>query len=571
MKVKRIVLSIMTVAILLSQLSGCSVTSADELADMIADGENITIEVTLPSWSKLDEVDIIDKSWISLDQLTTYQEFREDFDKLFNINTVTTSVGNTKQGSIYTISYQGKDVQCGNSTMRDAFRNKAFDKYFNDESVRTNLSSFADKAYTDVESTDSVAITSTLNAYFNLLSESENDPTYEATLSLTRDEFYTLVCKAGTQVGTITPATSDFKATVINSTHSDYNYAMASKAWLSYEDGSLNSENISKPISKLEALYLIVNTYFPDKVKALEVTSKDTAYGFKDAGDLATTIGVNSDGASRSKSGNLLAYMLKNPKAGLSEDMFKVIKVAEGLDLLRNIKNKDLTQSITKDEAMQLLINTYESENKQYGYLTTTEYPEYEVVDNKVVHTYTSEQEAIFKQVKSEIDKTVDPNNPLSVLDGLSRGRDLIDGYISSGKLPEGSDEVYVDWLHDQTDVSSDATVPASSTATVPDSSDTTTKDTTSGNTATTTTPKSSSSTGKTSSSNSNTGKSQQTYSDEDLPEGMRPGFYDDGDDSNVSDILTDETGTPEQLEEQQRQWDEQARLHPIPPDTHFN
>ena len=86
MKVKRVVLSIVTVAILLSQLSGCSVTSADELADMIADGESITIEVTLPSWSKLDEVDIVVKGWKPLDQVTTYTGFREDFDKLFRIN-----------------------------------------------------------------------------------------------------------------------------------------------------------------------------------------------------------------------------------------------------------------------------------------------------------------------------------------------------------------------------------------------------------------------------------------------------------------------------------------------------
>ena len=545
MKVKRVVLSIVTVAILLSQLSGCSVTSADELADMIADGESITIEVTLPSWSKLDEVDIVDKGWKPLDQVTTYTGFREDFDKLFRINRVTTSAGNTKQGSIYTISFQGKEVQCGNSTMRDAFRNNTFDKYFNDPSVRNNLSSLAEKAYTDVESTDSSAITSTLNAYFNLLSESENDPTYEATLSLTRDEFYTLVCKAGTQVGTLSTAPATFKSSVINSTHSDYIYAMCPKAMLFCEDGSLNSENISKPISKLEALYLLVNAYFHDKVNEIKAVDKDTAYGYKDAGDLAATIGINSETASKSKELNLLAYELKNPSKRLDESIFKYIKIAENLDLLRNIDEKDLTQSITKDEAMQLLINTYESENKQYGYLTKTEYPEYEVVDNNIVRTYTPEQEAIFKQVKSEIDKTVDVNNPLSVLDWLSRGRDIIiNNYISSGKLPEGSDQVYVDWLHDHPD--SSESVPASSDTTVPDT--TTKKDSTTTKTPTTpTTPKSSSSTGKTTSSNSNTGKSQQNYSDEDLPEGMRPGGTDGGEDVTITGILD------------------------VPPDTHFN
>lgn len=545
MKVKRVVLSIVTVAILLSQLSGCSVTSADELADMIADGESITIEVTLPSWSKLDEVDIVDKGWKSLDQVTTYTGFREDFDKLFRINRVTTSAGNTKQGSIYTIQYQSHEVQCGNSTMRDAFRNNTFDKYFNDPSVRNNLSSLAEKAYTDVESTDSSAITSTLNAYFNLLSESENDPTYEATLSLTRDEFYTLVCKAGTQVGTLSTAPATFKSSVINSTHSDYIYAMCPKAMLSYEDGSLNSENISKPISKLEALYLLVNAYFHDKVNEIKAVDKDTAYGYKDAGDLASTIGINSETASKSKELNLLAYELKNPSKRLDESIFKYIKIAENLDLLRDIDEKDLTQSITKDEAMQLLINTYESENKQYGYLTKTEYPEYEVVDNNIVRTYTPEQEAIFKQVKSEIDKTVDVNNPLSVLDGLSRGRDIIiNNYISSGKLPEGSDQVYVDWLHDHPD--SSESVPASSDTTVPDT--TTKKDSTTTKTPTTpTTPKSSSSTGKTTSSNSNTGKSQQNYSDEDLPEGMRPSDGPVGDEVDITGILD------------------------IPPDTHFN
>lgn len=542
-KASSIIMAMFLVVVML--LSGCGSQGASE---------DLSINVKIPSWSKLDEVDIVDKQWVQLDQLVTYTGFREDFDKLFNINTITTNVGNTKQGSIYTVSYQGKDVQSGNSVMRDAFRNKIFDKYFNDVGIRSNLSNLADKAYTDVESTDSSAITSTLNAYFNLLSESENDPTYEATLSLTRDEFYTLVCKAGTQVGTLDKATDTFKSSVINSTHSDYIYAMAPKSWLSYEDGSLNSENISKPISKLEALYLIVNTYFPDKVSEIETVDKDAAYGYKNAGDLATAIGINSENASRSKSGNLLAYMLKNPSKGLDENIFKAIKVAENLDLLQNIENKDLTQSITKDEAMQLLINTYESENKQYGYLTNTEYPEYIVSDNKLVGdlrypdeavSYFPEQEVIFKKIKEEVDKYKSTDG---ISEGLDRTESLINSYISSGELPEDGEQLYMDWISSGGSTDS---VPASSV-------DTTIKDTTSGNVETTkpaTTPsKTPSSTKKPSSSPSKSNNSTSGGKSQDNSSYIPPEMQDCMGGSDNSSSVADITGIGE-----------------IPPDTHFN
>ena len=161
---------------------------------------------------------------------------------------------------------------------------------------------------------------------------------------------------------------------------------------------------------------------------------------------------------------------------------------------------------------MQLLINTYESENKQYGYLTNMEYPEYIVSDNKLVGdlrypdeavSYFPEQEVIFKKVKEEVDKYKSTDG---IVEGLDRAENLINEYISSGGLPEGGYEMYMDW------VSSGGSTDSVSASSV----DTTIKDTTSGTVETTkpaTTPSKTPSSTKKPSSSTTKPKSQDNSS----------------------------------------------------------
>lgn len=497
--------------------------------------QDLSLRVTLPSGSKLNEVDVVDKTWVSLDQLTTYPGFREDFDKLFRINLVSTPNGDTKQGCIYTAMLCNKEVQCGNSTMRAAFRNKAFDKYFNDHSFQSSLSNLAEKAYTDIESTDSASINSTLNAYFNLLSESTNDPTYESTLSLTRDEFYTLVCKASTPVGKTDKATDVFKSAVINSDHSDFIYTMSSKGILSYEDGSLNADNISKPISTLEALYMLVNNHFSDQLSAIEVSDTAEVYGYKPVKDLETRIKLDSPEASRSKSLNLLGYMLNNKKSEISEEVYRVLKVASQLDLLKSIDSVDMNRSITKNEAIQLLINTYEAENKVYGYLTNTEYPDYVVSDDKLVCdlrypdesiTIFPEQQVIYEKIKSEADRS-DLTNQFEVIN------DLVSSYESTGELPPSSLQSFLEWNNEQNkSISGTTEVSNPSTPTQAPSTSTSKPSTTSGagNKTNNNTAKPSTTSG----SNNSTPKNE---SQEDLPEFLQPGATDGGEEVGDPDF----------------------------------
>jgi len=49
MVVKKIVLSVLTVALITSQLAGCAMLQKDELLDMISNGDTITIEMTVPN------------------------------------------------------------------------------------------------------------------------------------------------------------------------------------------------------------------------------------------------------------------------------------------------------------------------------------------------------------------------------------------------------------------------------------------------------------------------------------------------------------------------------------------
>ena len=338
------------------------------------------------------------------------------------------------------------------------------------------------------------------------------------------------MCKASTPVGKTDKATDVFKSAVINSDHSDFIYTMSSKGILSYEDGSLNAENISKPISTLEALYMLVNNHFSDQLSAIEVSETDEVYGYKPVKDLETRIKLDSPEASRSKSLNLLGYMLNNKKSEISEEVYKVLKVASQLDLLKSVDSVDMNRSITKNEAIQLLINTYEAENKVYGYLTNTEYPDYVISDDKLVCdlrypnesiTLFPEQQVIYGKIKSEADKS-DLTNQFEVIN------DLVSSYESTGELPPSSLQSFLEWNNEQN--KSTAGSLSGTTEVLNPSTDTSsapqTKPTTKPSNNTTTKPTTPSST------NNNTSKneSQQNYSDSDLPEFMRPGATGDVD-----------------------------------------
>ena len=144
--------------------------------------------------------------------------------------------------------------------------------------------------------------------------------------------------------------------------------------WLKESDGSLNSENKSTAITKIEAIYYLTNMCFQSEMSNTTLEKNTVVNGYKNAGDLATTIGAKDKSASKAWEDNTLAYMIKNPTKGLQAELMKSLVVANKEGILNGIKNQDIYSPVTKDEFMTMIRNTYAAENKAYGFKSTTEY-----------------------------------------------------------------------------------------------------------------------------------------------------------------------------------------------------
>lgn len=470
MKVKRLVISLLTVALIASQLTGCAVLQKNELLDLISQGETVTIEMTVPNWTPASAAQLADLSWVQLDQLKTYTStgFRGSVDTALNINTVTTQQGNSKQGCMYVIISNGAEVQSGNTSLRDAFRNKAFIEYWNDANIQNELAEAVEFAYTDIDATSQYAVFATLNAYFNLFNDGDSDDTYGATQSLTREQFMTLMFKAGNGVKDLGDY-SQFRNAVVKagadeSYYTRYAAQVADHSYLKTSNGSLNSSNISTPISKLEAIYMVVDAYLKSEVDSLLASSdgnKLNAFGYKDAGDQITDLEINAEGTSSAVENNLLAYLVDTQgEKGIDHTIMVYLVVAEQNGLADGISiNGDLFTSITKDEAIRLMTNVYQAENNLYGYLTTTEYADMDTVEGSGIIADTPEAGAYIVDINNlPADlvgafeygySTVHTEYPdLSPEEQLEMELDLIcqwcDSFVIA--IPDNLNEVYSEW-----------------------------------------------------------------------------------------------------------------------------
>lgn len=379
MRIIKVVIPMLTLILIVSQISGCSIFKSSEMVDMINAGQSITIELSKPSYDvvvKGQQQD--DAVWTQLDQLKTFNTgFRQEFDELFNVNIITQNGVNGKSGSLYVDQAGDRD---GNTTLEDAFRNKVFvTKYWNDPTVKSGLGKIASDAYTDVESNDPNAIEASLNAYYNLLPDSTNPSSFNATESVSREQFYSLVFKSTEGVKDIT-VDKTFEDAIGGATaDSKFAQEVDQEGFLSVSDKSLDATAYTGSISRAEAIYMIVNANFPDKLA--KVTGKEPAFSdTKNAGDLALKAGFKTkDPTTKEIVGKdkwqayTLAYMLQNPDQGMQEELYKAMVVAKQLGLISGTDSR-WDEPISKSEAIQLVVNTELAKNTAYGYLSTVEY-----------------------------------------------------------------------------------------------------------------------------------------------------------------------------------------------------
>lgn len=365
--------------------SGCAAVNSNQMLDMINNNQSIAIEVAQPSYDVVQGEQVKSTEWVQLDQLQTHNRgFRQDFDKLFNINIVTENGVNAKNGCLYVDESGNRN---GNTTLEDALRNKVFvTKYWQNDEVKSLLAAFAEDVYTDVEDSQLYGITGAVNAYYNLLENAENLTSFNPTQLLTREQFYTLVFKTEEGVREI-EIDKNFENAIGGETeHSKFAQEVDEYGFLSVENKSLDAVTYEGIISRAEAVYMMVNKHFPDELAKL--TGKEDAYkDTKNAGDLAYKLGFKYKDKETKEikekdrwQSYTLAAMMADPDDGMQEELYKAMVVAKKLGLLAGEESR-WNEAISKAEAIQLIINTHLAKNELYGYLTEVEYGREEAAD----------------------------------------------------------------------------------------------------------------------------------------------------------------------------------------------
>lgn len=401
MKLKNTVSLILVATLAASLMTGCK---SKETEGMIADidaGKIVTFNVANPSTytpkTSGESKNLVE--WTQLDQLKTYNMgFRQGFDEIFNINIVndnTSGIGG-KQGCIFVVNVDGKDIRSGNTTLSDAMRNKVFiTKYWNDKEVRSRINALASEVYTDVDSNSGQALEATLNAYFNLLDTAKEPDSFNAFQTLTREEFYAFLVRSTTGVYEVDKQLVDnYKtATGSDSTYAPLAASVQDLNFINIENGGLNSLTVNEPISRLEAVYMIVKHDFPDMLNQMNENSpaySDTKF----TGDLALKVGfkeevkkerTNPDTGKTEKYKELiekpmweaytLAYMLDNTDKGMQDELYYAMAVAKALNLYGGNTSR-WNEKLNKEEAIDLILSMNLAKNDMYGFATTTEYAE---------------------------------------------------------------------------------------------------------------------------------------------------------------------------------------------------
>lgn len=349
MKVKKVVIPTITLVLIASQLMGCAAASQDELLSMIDAGDSIEIEVAAPAFAEAEQGEESSLLWEQLALLSTNPAMRKAWDSTLGITNTDTG----KNGMLY-VGVDGKNEN--NNTLRVALHNREFQKALENDSTVKKLAESAMENYTDLDTDEeSKALLMGINGYFNILPD--NIPSYcNADSTVTRAEFVGAIMRAETAVSDEYEAPKSFSDSVGASDYNDYAYVLEESSYLKTSNKGLNNQTYNGSISRAEAVYMVVNRYFSEDLKDVDIT-KVTFEDAKDGGDIATVQGY----AGKDYSTNYeIVYSIQNPDKGLPTSLYKALAVAKNKGLIGNETRWD--EAITRSEVIELLISAYEKE-----------------------------------------------------------------------------------------------------------------------------------------------------------------------------------------------------------------
>lgn len=349
MKISRVSL-ILVLCTLMGSLSGCS-----NIQTGMKDAMNQNKEVVLSVADKPSKTIRNTLDWVELDQLDNFKNLRREWDDAFNIMAFDT---NSKNGVMY-VELDGS--WAGNNTLYNCFRNKIFiNEYWSDGAVKSQIAKAAVEAFSDVTN-ETMGLPASVNTYFNLLSTNA-DGTSGMNNVITRAEAMSLLYRADTPV-TLEDVPEDFVEVVGENDYNIYTYDVAKNSYLDYTNGSLNSVAYNSAITRAEAIYLLVNRYFPDELASVDVRNV-TFNDCINAGEVENEFGFEGGHAWQAYT---LEYCLQNQSGGLCEDLFKALVVARDKGIISS--DTYWFEGITAGSYVNMLLKTYQAIYDTQGYL----------------------------------------------------------------------------------------------------------------------------------------------------------------------------------------------------------
>lgn len=243
-----------------------NITSNNQPANSDSTGINSSSQIELP--------------WIPLAELNNYQDIlRVPVEEIFYIK-VNPSTGE-KEGYFYRDNL-GNTIH-DNSLKTVLTSNSLVAQMLDHENTLNKLAEIAYNTYKDIDDTNSYAAAMlALNAYFNILPDDK--PSYATpNRKISRAEFMTMVFRADNTVDKNLTVNKDFEALVGKSEYNLFAQGLADKTYISITDKSLNEKTYIEPISRAEAIYYFISTYFtyelenfdPPRVELNDVTAEE--------------------------------------------------------------------------------------------------------------------------------------------------------------------------------------------------------------------------------------------------------------------------------------------------------
>ena len=295
-------------------LAGCGTDALkDEMQAAQASGNNIQITTDI-TYTPVEKASL---DWVELDQLKTFKSLRRKVDS--EVNILAFDLG-SKNGVLYV------DLDsnwAGNNTLYNAMQNKAFVvTYWNVGTFKTMLADAAKEEFSDIQ-TEGNGITAAVNAYWNIIPYNK-DKTSGLTNMMTRAEAMSAIVRADTPVTWIEPNEEYYKA-VGDGDYTSYAFLATENSFLDYKNGSLNYSTFNAPITKAEAIYIIVSRYWPDELANATGTSDLGMTNSLNAGDVATKLGLKDGQAWQAYE---MDYCIQTG-VGCPSDLYAALEVAQ--------------------------------------------------------------------------------------------------------------------------------------------------------------------------------------------------------------------------------------------------